>query len=377
MWAIFKTVFIIMASCCMLVSAVTLSSSAESKCLACSDRSAYKEMTKRTIKEEILRRLGFSSAPNVTGEYYSKIPFIQKQIRELQRYESEQGYQNDWLPGYQYQYDEDDYHFQPQTITIMPTKPPVYLGYPVLYFKLSERVIDSNRDLVKSLLNIHLPAAPSLTETHAIIHVYYLAQDKAGHSFLSPAKMNKVRLNTHSGGRVEINLTNLTRVWMKHPQENLGVVIKAHVGTDSQTELEVGKVGSEQGPYLQIDIQEGGWRSRVKRTTINRVCSEEYDPKVTQCCMWPLKIDFDEFNWDWILFPRSYDANFCSGDCSLGVPSEDPHTQLMQMSGSLGSAGPCCAPRKMSPINMIYLDKDANVVMGKLHNMKVTRCGCS
>ena len=67
----------------MLVSAVTLSSNPESKCLACSDRSAYKEMTKRTIKEEILRRLGFSSAPNVTGEYYSKIPFIQKQIREV------------------------------------------------------------------------------------------------------------------------------------------------------------------------------------------------------------------------------------------------------------------------------------------------------
>ena len=67
----------------MLVSAVSLSSSTESKCLACSDRSAYKEMTKRTIKEEILRRLGFSSAPNVTGEYYSKIPFIQKQIREV------------------------------------------------------------------------------------------------------------------------------------------------------------------------------------------------------------------------------------------------------------------------------------------------------
>ena len=41
---------------------------------------------------------------------------------QLQRYESEQGYQNDWMPGYQYQYDEDDYHFQPQTVTIMPTK---------------------------------------------------------------------------------------------------------------------------------------------------------------------------------------------------------------------------------------------------------------
>ena len=39
---------------------------------------------------------------------------------------------------------------------------------------------------------------------------------------------------------------HFSRVWMKHPQENLGVVIKAHVGTDSQTELEIGKVGSEQ-----------------------------------------------------------------------------------------------------------------------------------
>ena len=112
----------------------------------------------------------------------------------------------------------------------------------------------------------------------------------------------------------------------------------------------------------------------MKRTTINRVCSEEYDPKVTQCCMWPLKIDFDEFNMDWILFPRSYDARFCSGDCRLGVPS-DPMSQLMQMPGSF-LGGPCCAPRKMSPIDMIYLDKDANVIMGKLHNMKVTRCGC-
>ena len=40
--------------------------------------------------------------------------------------------------------------------------------------------------------------------------------------------------------------------------------------------------------------------------------------QVTQCCMWPLTIDFDEFGWDWVLFPKTYDANFCSGDCSLG-----------------------------------------------------------
>ena len=72
-----------------------------------------------------------------------------------------------------------------------------------------------------------------------------------------------------------------------------------------------------QGPFLQINIQDGAWRSRVKRTT-SRVCSEEFDPDVTQCCKWPLKIDFAEFGWDWVLSPETYDADFCAGDCSLG-----------------------------------------------------------
>ena len=41
---------------------------------------------------------------------------------------------------------------------------------------------------------------------------------------------------------------------MKHPQENLGVVVKAHIGTDSQTELEIGKVGSEQVKSTQYEV---------------------------------------------------------------------------------------------------------------------------
>ena len=104
---------------------------------------------------------------------------------------------------------------------------------------------------------------------------------------------------------------------MKYPEENLGVVVKVQVEKNNNMELEIGGVGTAEGPYLQIDIQEGAWRNRVKRTT-NRVCSEEFDPDVTQCCMWPLRIDFDEFGWDWVLSPKTYDANFCSGDCSLG-----------------------------------------------------------
>merc|ERR1711936_159253 len=149
MWSIFNTVFLFLVSCCLLASGVSLDRrEAQAKCPACSDRSAYKEITKKTIKAEILRKLGFSSAPNVTGEDFSSLPVVKKQIEELRRLESEEGFQNDYVPGYYHQFVEDDFNFQPETITIMPTTPPVHLDYSVLYFKLSEKVIDAKRDLV-------------------------------------------------------------------------------------------------------------------------------------------------------------------------------------------------------------------------------------
>ena len=95
---------------------------------------------------------------------------------------------------------------------------------------------------------------------------------------------------------------------------------------------------------------------------------------------------------------RTYEANICSGSCELGTPAEHPHgslTQvepsidfdnfqgwyhikirayyghvrtckslstlsiilLLQMAGLHSTAGPCCSPRKMAPINMLYLDQ--------------------
>ena len=41
------------------------------------------------------------------------------------------------------------------------------------------------------------------------------------------------------------------------------------------------------------------------------------------------------------------------------------------MAGLHSTAGPCCSPKKMAPINMLYLDQDYNVILGKLPSMKV------
>ena len=88
-------------------------------------------------------------------------------------------------------------------------------------------------------------------------------------------------------------------------------------------------------------------------------------------------ICFREFGWKFVIHPPSYEANYCSGDCSLGVmmPSTT-HAHMMQQSNSK-IRNPCCTPQKMTGIHMLYLDENKNVILGMLPKMKVERCGCA
>ena len=123
--------------------------------------------------------------------------------------------------------------------------------------------------ILQSILNIHLPQAPSEAETRAIIHVKYISVDKAGKTTILPAKENKVQLRTDAGGRVEINLTHLTRQWMKYPMENLGVVIKVQIENNNVKELDIGQVGTSEVGHLHSIVYgflalKGGFNLRLQ-----------------------------------------------------------------------------------------------------------------
>ena len=131
-----------------------------------------------------------------------------------------------------------------------------------------------------------------------------------------------------------------------------------------------------QAPYLQLEIRDTAWNSRRKRTLKN-ICSNDPEDKNknSHCCLWPFTVDFEqEFDWKFIVYPTKYEANMCSGDCSLGkmVP-ENPYSHLLQQS----NVSPCCTPKKMKGINMLYMDENKNVLLGKLPNMRVEKCACA
>ena len=186
------------------------------------------------VKSEILRQLGLSSAPNVTAsKNFSNLPVIQKQILELQRLKSEEGFQNDPILGYYHQFDTED---------------------------------NFGRSRVKR------------------------------------------RIRTIRG----CSKANMLQVANQHPLQGL--------------------VGA----------------GLVRRT---------------QCCKWPLKIDFKEFGWDWVLSPTTY--SYCAGDC----PGDSPYVQM--------HPGGRCTPIRMYTMHMLYLDADFNVIKVRMPNMRVRECGCS
>ena len=113
-------------------------------------------------------------------------------------------------------------------------------------------------------------------------------------------------------------------------------------------------------------------KSRAKRS-LELNCSE--NTKETHCCKYPLTVDFESFGWDWVIAPKKYDANYCSGECPFVFLQQYPHTHLMTLANP--SIGPCCAPRKLSSISMLYFDSNLNIIYGLLPGMVVDRCGCS
>lgn len=123
---------------------------------------------------------------------------------------------------------------------------------------------------------------------------------------------------------------------------------------------------------MEVKISEGP--KRIRRDS-GLDCDE--NSSESRCCRYPLTVDFEDFGWDWIIAPKRYKANYCSGECDYMHLQKYPHTHLVNKANPRGTAGPCCTPTKMSPINMLYFNGKEQIIYGKIPSMVVDRCGCS
>ncbi|XP_050302121.1 growth/differentiation factor 11 isoform X2 [Anthonomus grandis grandis] len=172
------------------------------------------------------------------------------------------------------------------------------------------------------------------------------------------------------GKWIQTDFTETVGEWFKNPKDNYGFVINATVNGKKVAVTDVSAEKSK-APFVETSVTEPKKRKR-RNSGLN--CDEKANEPL--CCRYSFIVDFVEIGLDFIIAPKRYDAHMCSGECPYVTLQKYPHTHLLKMSQP-NTAAPCCAPRKMSSISMLYFDAAMNVVVGSLPGMVVDRCGCS
>ncbi|XP_042364041.1 growth/differentiation factor 10-like [Plectropomus leopardus] len=114
-------------------------------------------------------------------------------------------------------------------------------------------------------------------------------------------------------------------------------------------------------------------KARRRQWSEPRVCSRRY-----------LKVDFADIGWsEWVLAPKSFDAYYCAGACGFPIPKvvhPSNHATIQSIVRAVGIVPgvpePCCVPEKMSPLSVLFLDTNRNMVLKVYPGMSVDTCAC-
>ncbi|XP_069790782.1 growth/differentiation factor 8 [Narcine bancroftii] len=339
-----------------------------SECSACRWRKENKALRLESIKSQILSKLRLKEAPNISRDTVNQLlPKAPPLQRLLDQYDIQGDDNNDAL------LEEDDYHATTETLITMATEPEPSVQVDdkpkCCSFKISPKM--QFNKVVKAHLWIYLrPVKQTTTVFMQILRLKPVGQEWTNHT---PIRSLKFDINSGTGHWQSIDFKRVLQNWLKQPESNWGIQINA--SDINRLDLAVTSPGvGEEGlqPFLEVKVTETSKRSR---RNLGLDCDEHSTE--SRCCRYPLTVDFEAFGWDWIIAPKRYKANYCSGQCEYMFLQKFPHTHLVQQANPRGSAGPCCTPTKMSPINMLYFNGREQIIYGKIPAMVVDRCGCS
>uniref|UniRef100_UPI00358F2906 growth/differentiation factor 11 n=1 Tax=Myxine glutinosa TaxID=7769 RepID=UPI00358F2906 len=346
----------------------------DSKSWTCAPACLWREQSRalriEAIKSQILSKLRLKQAPNISRDTVNQ---LLPKAPPLQQLLDMYGFQGDQSPlGNSATWDEDDYHATAETIIIMASEPEGIVqteGKPkCCFFKFTPKTLLTK--VVKAHLWVFLK--PVERPTTVFIQILRLLPIFKGGT--ARIRSLKSEVTSRQGQWQSIDFKLILHNWFQHPESNWGVEIRAvdEQGNDLAVTFPASSDEGLQHPFLEVKVTEPFRRSR---RDIGLDCDEASNE--SRCCRYPLTVDFQAFGWDWIIAPKRYKANYCSGQCENMFLQEYPHTHLVQQANPRSAAGPCCTPIKMSPINMLYFNDQQEIIYGKIPGMVVDRCGCS
>ncbi|XP_045466195.1 growth/differentiation factor 8-like [Harmonia axyridis] len=343
-------------------------------CGSCKNLEDVKARSIEMIKEQILRKIGMKKAPNITGRVLPQIPLhelamIDQGLAEMQSDQPE------FKPGISVTEEEDDDHARTEKMFIFSQKHPRLRhsrkDHEILYFPLLDSTTKYN--VANSSLYIYIEGHDRhpLPEINVEIFKVLKLLNHPETSKLQKVVSTTITQPFGKGSWIPFDLTETVSEWFKNTRENHGFVVRAEL--DGKQIAITDPNGPDKGkiPYLEVTPQQP--KSRTRRSSgLN--CDERSQQNL--CCRYPLTVKFEKIGFDFILAPKSYEAFYCHGECPYLTLQKNAHTHIATMA-SPNSVQPCCTPRKMRNITMIYFDLHLNVVVSNLPGMVVDRCGCS
>nr|ABH85412.1 myostatin [Sciaenops ocellatus] len=337
------------------------------QCATCEVRQQIKTMRLNAIKSQILSKLRMKEAPNISRDIVKQLlPKAPPLQQLLDQYDVLGDDNRDVVM------EEDDEHAITETIMMMATEPESIVQVdeePKCCFFSFTQKFQANR-IVRAQLWVYLRSSDEATTVFLQISRLMPVTDGSRHIRIRSLKID---VNAGVSSWQSIDVKQVLSVWLWQPETNWGIEINAFDsrGNDlAVTSAEPGEEGLQ--PFMEVKISEGPRRARRD----SGLDCDENSPE-SRCCRYPLTVDFEDFGWDWIIAPKRYKANYCSGECEYMHLQKYPHTHLVNKANPRGTAGPCCTPTKMSPINMLYFNRKEQIIYGKIPSMVVDRCGCS
>ena len=120
--------------------------------------------------------------------------------------------------------------------------------------------------------------------------------------------------------------------------------------------------------------------------TKDMLYSRQHRRCMGNCCLQSLVVSFAEIGWDWVIEPKSYIANYCSGSCSATYMSpsdlarlsvQTRATQLMLKKLGKANTGSTCTVDTEVPVKVLYLDRHGNVKTNNNSFKTATSCKCA
>uniref|UniRef100_A0A3Q3F4N3 Growth/differentiation factor 8 n=1 Tax=Labrus bergylta TaxID=56723 RepID=A0A3Q3F4N3_9LABR len=319
------------------------------QCSACDFREHSRQMRLHNIKSQILSILRLEQAPNISRDMIRQLLPKAPPLTQL-------------LDQYNPRVEDEEHATTETIITIATTPNPITQDEmsSCCLFSLSPKIQPKN--ILRAQLWVHLRPADMVTTV--FLQISRLKPGKEGNSTRVRVRSLKIDTDAGAGSWQSIDIKSLLQAWLRQPATNYGIEINAYDSKGEDHAVTSVKPG-EEGL-----VSRGGIPVLFDFHVLNQGLFFSSDLSF-------LRYRDKLIGWDWIIAPKRYRANYCSGECEFMHLQQYPHAHLVNKANPRGTAGPCCTPTKMSPINMLYFNHKEQIIYGKLPSMVVDHCGCS